>query len=63
MEIHANRHLPIEGTFNIRDLGGYPAGEAETLWRRVLRADGLHRIDEAGRDALVALGIKTVIDL
>jgi protein-tyrosine phosphatase len=63
MELHPNRHLPITGTFNVRDLGGYSAGDAETLWRRILRADGLHRLDEDGRDALVALGIKTVIDL
>jgi protein-tyrosine phosphatase len=63
MDMHPNRHLPIEGTFNIRDLGGYMAGARETLWRRVLRADGLHRLTEAGRDALVGEGVRTVIDL
>lgn len=63
MDMHSNRHLPIEGTFNIRDLGGYPAGERETLWRRVLRADGLHRLTEVGRDMLVSEGVRTVIDL
>ncbi|MCD2172096.1 tyrosine-protein phosphatase [Rhizobium sp. C4] len=63
MGMHPNRHLPIDGTFNIRDLGGYSAGAAETLWRRILRADGLHRITEAGRDTLVSEGVRTVIDL
>jgi protein-tyrosine phosphatase len=63
MDMHPNRHLPIEGTFNIRDLGGYSAGEATTLWRRFLRADGLHRLTEAGRDRLVGEGVRTVIDL
>jgi protein-tyrosine phosphatase len=63
MDMHPNRHLPIEGTFNIRDLGGYMAGEHETLWRRILRADGLHRLTEAGRDTLVSEGVRTVIDL
>lgn len=63
MDMHPNRHLPVEGTFNIRDLGGYMAGERETLWRRILRADGLHRLTEAGRDRLVGEGVRTVIDL
>lgn len=57
------RHLPIAGTFNIRDLGGYAAGQGETRWRRILRADGLHRVDEEGMAALVAEGLATVIDL
>lgn len=57
------RHLPIQGTYNIRDLGGYDAGGAVTLWRRVLRADGLHRIDEEGMDVLIREGVASVIDL
>lgn len=57
------RHLPIKGTFNVRDLGGYAAAEGETRWRRVLRADGLHRLDADGMDAVLALGVSTVIDL
>ncbi len=57
------RHLPIAGTFNVRDLGGYAAQDGETRWRRVLRADGLHRVDQEGMAALVAEGVTTVIDL
>lgn len=57
------RHLPIPGTFNIRDLGGYAAGTAETRWRRILRADGLHHLDLAGMAALIGEGVTTVIDL
>lgn len=63
MELHPNRHLPVPGTYNIRDLGGYAAGQASTRWRSVLRADGLHRLDAAGMDLLVAEGVTTVIDL
>lgn len=58
-----DRVLPIAGTYNVRDLGGYAAGEAQTGWRRLLRAESLHRMDEAGQAALKATGLSTVIDL
>ncbi|RYG94163.1 MAG: tyrosine-protein phosphatase, partial [Alphaproteobacteria bacterium] len=57
------RHLPVVGTYNVRDLGGYRAAMGETRWRRVLRADGLHRLDDAGMAVLVGEGVTTVIDL
>ena len=57
------RHLPVEGTYNIRDLGGYAAVGGETRWRQILRADALHRLDEAGVAKLVDAGVRTVIDL
>ena len=57
------RHLPVKGTYNVRDLGGYVTPEGETQWRRILRADGLHRLDEEGMGALVEAGVATVIDL
>ncbi|ODT74110.1 tyrosine-protein phosphatase [Devosia salina] len=57
------RHLPVKGTFNVRDLGGYGTPAGETRWRRILRADGLHRLDAEGMDALVEAGVATVIDL
>ncbi len=63
MNLANQRHLPVPGTFNIRDLGGYAAGPAETRWRRILRADGLHHLDEAGMAVLTKEGVTTVIDL
>lgn len=63
MQIHANRHLPLEGTYNIRDLGGYAAGAHSTRWRQILRADGLHRLDQEGMRQLVTEGVSTIIDL
>lgn len=60
----SSRHIPIPGTFNIRDLGGYATGDgSETRWRRFLRADSLHKLDEAGIEALLAEGLTTVVDL
>lgn len=59
-----NRHLPIPGTYNIRDLGGYATRDgSQTQWRRVLRADSLHRLGGAGVDALIGEGLGTIIDL
>jgi protein-tyrosine phosphatase len=57
------RHLPIKGTYNIRDLGGYLTADGQTRWRRILRADGLHRLDAEGMALLVGEGVTTVIDL
>jgi len=63
MQTTPNRHLPVKGTFNIRDLGGYAASGGETRWRRLLRADALHRLDAQGVDELLDAGVTTVIDL
>jgi protein-tyrosine phosphatase len=58
------RHLPISGTLNFRDVGGYPvAGGGVTAWRTLYRSDALHRVDDAGSAAIAGLGLKTVLDL
>ena len=58
------RHLPLDGTFNIRDLGGYVTTHGhQTRWRTLLRADSLHRLTPAAQTALIAHGVRTVIDL
>ena len=60
----AGRHLAVGGTLNFRDTGGYPmSGGGVTGWRRLLRSDGLHRLDPGGLAALGALGLRTVLDL
>lgn len=63
MTIPIERHLPIAGTFNVRDLGGYPHPGGVTGWRRMLRADSLHRLDADGIALLKGAGVVTVIDL
>jgi len=58
------RHLAVGGTLNFRDTGGYPvAGGGVTGWRRLLRSDGLHRLDRDGLDMLGTFGLRTVLDL
>jgi protein-tyrosine phosphatase len=55
--------LDIEGSFNFRDAGGWPAGTG-TMRRGVLyRGDAPERLTSAGRDAVAALGLTCVIDL
>lgn len=59
-----DRHLPFEGCFNFRDLGGYVgAGGRSVRWRVLFRADGLHRLTAADAAALRELGLRTVVDL
>ena len=59
-----DRHLTLEGCFNFRDLGGYAAaGGRRVRWRRLFRADGLHRLSPADLTVLSRLGLATVVDL
>ena len=58
------RVLPIEGTFNFRDLGGYPTTDGSaTRWRTLYRSDSLHRLAQPSTQAVVDLGIRTIVDL
>jgi len=58
------RRLELEGVFNLRDVGGYPAaGGRTTRWRALLRSDALHRLDPPGGAVLAGLGLRTVLDL
>ncbi len=59
-----DRLIPLEGAFNLRDLGGYEANDGRTVqWRRLFRADGMHRLRETDRNVLRSFGLRTVIDL
>ena len=58
------RHIPLEGAVNFRDLGGYETVEGRrTKWRTLFRADGLSQLTHADRAVIRQLGIATVIDL
>ncbi|MCS6802796.1 MAG: tyrosine-protein phosphatase [Chloroflexota bacterium] len=59
-----SRSLDLAGVRNLRDIGGYPTRDGrQTRWRTLYRADSPHRLTEAGRRSLVALGVRTLIDL
>ena len=58
------RHLALEGTWNIRDLGGYATSDGRrTRWKTLLRGDVLHGLPPASRKAIIGYGVRTVIDL
>ncbi|MDP9251413.1 MAG: tyrosine-protein phosphatase, partial [Chloroflexota bacterium] len=58
------RHLVWPDLLNARDLGGLGSASGdETVWRRVVRADNLNKLAPAGVAAMVAYGVRTVIDL
>jgi protein-tyrosine phosphatase len=58
------RCLGLPGSYNLRDLGGYPtSGCGQTCWRTVLRSGNLDRLAPAGRLVLLTSGLATVIDL
>lgn len=64
MLYHSRRHLPLEGTYNVRDCGGYRTREGRMVkWGVFFRADGLHRLTQEGQAALLSQGVQTIIDL
>jgi protein-tyrosine phosphatase len=59
-----SRDLVWDGCLNVRDLGGHPvAGDGETQFGRIVRADKVGRLSKEGWQALVDYGIRTIIDL
>jgi protein-tyrosine phosphatase len=58
------RHLNLEGTMNVRDLGGYETSDGRTTrWGKYLRADTLMNLTSAGVQTLVDYGVRNIIDL
>ena len=58
------RHLDWEGCFNARDLGGLRTRDGRvTQFGRIMRADSLDGLTAAGWAALVADGVRTIVDL
>ena len=58
------RYLALEGSYNIRDIGGYPTQDGHTTrWGAIVRADSLSNLPAASQRALLDYPIHTVIDL
>ena len=62
--IAPQRYLGLEGSYNTRDIGGYPIeGGGWTQWNRFLRSDGMHRLTNGDQARLTNYGVRAVIDL
>ncbi len=58
------RHVRVDGTSNLRDVGGYRTyAGASVAWRTLFRSGSLHRLGSQGAAALAGLGLRTVVDL
>jgi protein-tyrosine phosphatase len=58
------RVLQWAACWNVRDLGGFTTTDGRaTRFGEVIRAGNLSRLTEAGRDALLRYGVRTIIDV
>lgn len=59
-----NGLIPLDGTYNTRDVGGYRTSNGHVIQpHRLLRSDSLHALTSADVARLHDLGLKTVVDL
>jgi protein-tyrosine phosphatase len=58
------RILAWDGCLNVRDLGGLPTEDGgETRYGAIVRADSVRKLSDAGWEALVDHGVRTIVDL
>lgn len=55
--------IPVAGTFNFRDVGGYPVPGGVVRSGKLYRSDGLSKLGAEGKAELARLGVRVVIDL
>ena len=61
--VAAERLVPLEGTLNFRDLGGYRTADGRQVrWGRVFRSDALGKLTDADLTYLERLGVRLVCD-
>jgi protein-tyrosine phosphatase len=61
--VDSRRLLPVEGLYNIRELGGYPAaGGKRVKWGVFFRSGDMAGITAGGRKVLEKAGIRSVVD-
>jgi protein-tyrosine phosphatase len=61
--VAAERLVPLEGTLNFRDLGGYRTADGRQVrWGRVFRSDALGTLTDADLTYLEHLGVRLICD-
>lgn len=64
VHIAAERHLPLHGARNFRDLGGYRTQDGRRVrWGRIFRSDQLCDLTDSDQAYLERIGIQAVCDL
>ncbi len=64
MTTFADRLVRFDTCFNFRDLGGYVTESgARVRWKRLFRADTVHRLNGADLEAFRDLRLRSIIDL
>ena len=59
----AERHLPMTGGYNFRDLGGLPGADGKHVaWGKLFRTDGLGSLTDADLAYLASIPIATIVD-
>ena len=58
-----HRKIPLKGTYNFRDMGGYPTKEGQQIrWKTLYRSDHLHNLNTKALNTLSALELDTMVD-
>lgn len=59
----AERHLPMEGGYNFRDLGGIRTIDGKyTKWGKIFRSDDLHKLTDSDLDYLSSIPLVSIVD-
>lgn len=59
----SERHLPMEGGYNFRDLGGFKTKEGKyTKWGKLFRSDDLNHLTENDLNYLASIPMNTIVD-
>jgi protein-tyrosine phosphatase len=64
MPHRTERHIPLQGSVNFRDIGGYETADGRTVrWQRLYRSDGLSQLTEEDLAVLAPIGVASIFDL
>lgn len=62
--LFGHRILPVEGMYNLRDIGGYLTESGKRIkWGVGYRSDYFYHLKDSGIEYMKSLGLKTIIDL
>jgi len=61
--ILAEQHLPMQGGYNFRDLGGIKTKDGKYIkWGKILRSDDLHNLTDADLKYLASIPLVSIVD-